>query len=545
MAIYTFKDTKVRQEPMPRSLMPREAVQFNGYWLDEVVYSKEYYEFRTLNVQGRELLGSEVDSFSIGNTMGEYFRERKYKPRTIIVTFQILASSPKTFRAAFNKLNRYLQAEEARLIFKDEPSKFFVATVTDITLPEPGRNNVTGEIHFFCADPRKYAVKTKSFPAIWDKKKGAFVAKVKNTGNVPVPISYKIVNNAENGFIGIVSSQGSMQYGDKNDAAIDYGTKSQWIINAANGEEINALAGSDSLPAAGCLNDDVYAGGTWKVTTNSDGGKKNEKVLELDTLPSSHVDDWHGAAKTITLSPACQHFYCRCRMWIQLGDTRETGVFWIAFLDTNNNNICDLFIAKSYTDENKAYVHMRVGKEEKNTLTVDLGASGTQFPLGNTKGKVYIQKEGKKFIFTVDGTQYTYNVAKYQNTYVAKAVLYQGIWGNKSISSGSDRWKNWFARDYFRDFKVRKDLIQYIIPNLFQAGSILKINGNSGKVTLDGKLAHDIEVIGTKYFKAPHGTTSVRIIPSGWNSHPNKMDLPDHTVGPMITATATIREAWI
>ena len=129
-----------------------------------------------------------------------------------MVTYQLSAKTDIAFREAFNRLNGLLDAEQAELLFNDEPDKYFIATKAGNSEIPPGRNSVTGEIIFYCTDPAKHSTVEKVFPAS-PNADGILEATIVNEGTEAVPVSYDIVHNHENGYIGIVSEYGVMQYG--------------------------------------------------------------------------------------------------------------------------------------------------------------------------------------------------------------------------------------------------------------------------------------------------------------------------------------------
>ena len=135
------------------SSLPGEALQFNGRYLENLIEG-----YRTLYVSGRELLAPELNTLELAKRHGSIYRNRRYPERVITVGFQLIAPSNEEFRERFNILNGILYAEEAQLVFADEPDKCFFGTLSDIDSPEPGKNAVTGEISFTCTDPFKYSV---------------------------------------------------------------------------------------------------------------------------------------------------------------------------------------------------------------------------------------------------------------------------------------------------------------------------------------------------------------------------------------------------
>ena len=117
-----------------------------------------------------------------------------------------------------NQLNSLLNIENAKYIFDDESNRYGIGTGTSISHSEidatgSGLIASSGTITVHCADPNKYSTDESYFQAVLNTDTGDQVLAITNNGNIAVPINYEINNNHENGFIGIVSEKGVMQYG--------------------------------------------------------------------------------------------------------------------------------------------------------------------------------------------------------------------------------------------------------------------------------------------------------------------------------------------
>ena len=118
--MYKFVDTTERQE---EQILPSEALNFNGVYFENVIPG-----YRTLYVSGREMIETEITDLDTEIMDGSRYRRKRYKPRTITVGYQLIAKSNAEFRNAYNKLNLLLDVAEAKLIFLDEPDKYYVGT---------------------------------------------------------------------------------------------------------------------------------------------------------------------------------------------------------------------------------------------------------------------------------------------------------------------------------------------------------------------------------------------------------------------------------
>lgn len=134
--MYKFVDTTERQE---EQILPSEALNFNGVYFENVIPG-----YRTLYVSGREMIETEITDLDTEIMDGSRYRRKRYKPRTITVGYQLIAKSNAEFRNAYNKLNSLLDVAEAKLIFLDEPDKYYVGTKVNAGDVPHGRNAVSG-----------------------------------------------------------------------------------------------------------------------------------------------------------------------------------------------------------------------------------------------------------------------------------------------------------------------------------------------------------------------------------------------------------------
>lgn len=148
--MYNFVDTV---EHTSESILPSEAMQFNGEYLEELIDG-----YRTLYVKGRDVISPELEIGEVGIRDGGYLKNKRFPPRIITIGYQLLAEDEEAFRAKFNALNDILNVEDAELIFKDEDDKFFIGTVGNFGEVPEGRNNIVSEFEITCADPFKYSV---------------------------------------------------------------------------------------------------------------------------------------------------------------------------------------------------------------------------------------------------------------------------------------------------------------------------------------------------------------------------------------------------
>lgn len=494
MSAYVFTDTT---EASPAVARPAEAVCFNGIWLDD-----EIAGFRTLNVQGRELADREADTYETGSEVGEEFRRAYYKPRTITVTYQIKAATDAKFREYYEQLNRYLEAKQARLIFNDEVDKYFIATKTSNNEVDAGMNSVTGTIEFLCADPCKYSTVEQTFDAAANSE-GILEAAITNDGTMPASVSYEITHNHENGFIGIVSEYGAIQLGSPDEVDAVPKQRSEELFRYDSPADYNAMTNGQ-----GILTEDFPKNGTW-------GSVSAEGKQWLSLSGQGSGSSWHGASKYQVLPADTQggaeavNFYCQAKVWYETGLVEQTGLVELVIGDEDGDHLASIHLIKKVTNANTAEAVFQVMGVEKGRVSF---TPSNQGPTTKDGGQIYIRKTGQQFDFYFGGTVYPFRVPEAAEKKAHSVTIFLG-----QIGSGGSL----ITRMYFDYLFFRKDNVTYLsdIPNRYQAGDVVFIDGGKQKVYTNGIPTQD-EVVGSKYFKVPSGTTTVQFYYSDFCSPP-------------------------
>ena len=506
--MYNFVDTT--QTPAESRQLPAEALQINGEYIENQIEG-----YQTLYVTGRELSESEINETQIGNATGTEYQGKRNVQRTITVGFQLLCSTPEEFTEKFNTLNGILDVEQARLIFRDEPDKYYIGTKSEVGDIPSGRLNVKGEFAFYCCDPYKYSVAEKTFQASLNAA-GIMEVSIQNDGTVPAVISYDIKHNHENGFVGIVSRYGAMQYGKIDEVDSETLQRSEELFRFDGYDAFWAMTNGQ-----GILTEDFPKNGTWREDTYND----KDSYLALDNVGSG--SSWHGASKMVTLpqdssgSNVAQNFLCQTRVWFEAGRPSQTGLLEFVIGDEDNNLLASIHIIKTSTNSGSARVIMKIADEE--VERIEFTANGSS-PVALNAGQLYIRKSGELFEF-----YYHFRRPSLAEKKAKSVTIFLGQHGSRG-SSANDL----VTRMYFDYLFFRKDNVNYEndIPNRYPAGSTLHIDGYAGKAYLDGVDCTGDEILGTRYFKAPPGETEVQFLYSDFSDPPP-------------TITATIKEAWL
>ncbi len=513
MGTYEFIDTT---EYPKESILSAEAVRFNGKWLDNEVPG-----FRTLCVSGRELMSCEVVDEKIGNTDGTQYQYKRYPARQITITYQLTAKNDTAFRDAFNHLNGLLDVEEGELVFNDESDKYFIATKTANSEVTSGRNSVVGELIFYCTNPFKHSTVEKTFSAKLNAD-GILEARIVNEGTEDVPVSYDIVHNHENGYIGIVSEYGVMQYGKVEEADGEVYKQNEILSSGFPGyvDDHGMNCQSPSSTTQGTLGMVSAAGNQW---------------LGLNGGQSSGAGHWNGGMKTITL-PAdsegragARNFYCYTRHWFEAGGMGQTGAQTITFLTADNKVICCMSISKGDTAGNTAHVDWAAGgRHLKSMMFAPADNADNPYSQRLWRGDNDFRKEGEQLTIYWNSRYYSYVVPEIKDMECAKIQLWIGQWGARNLS-GQYMKRNYIGAVDFSKMHVEK---WRDVPNRYPAGSRVWIDGDAAKVYVNGMANMGDEMMGTKYFQIPPGETKVQFYHSDFSAPPP-------------TIKARIREAYL
>lgn len=507
--MYAFVDTV--NSGIVGTNLPTEAMSYNGVFLEN-----EIDGYRTLSVTGRELMKSEVTDQEIDGMDGSYYRYKTTPARTITVKYQLRARGSREFRDAFNKMNKLLSSEQVKVIFNDESDKYFIGTKTSNTQVDGGSNNVIGEIEIYCTDPRKYSTTEKEFVATDG------VLNIVNEGTVPVSIDYDITTASETGYIGLVSENGIMQYGKIEELDGETYKQSEWLASIDDFYKCNDDIGGTDVMHPSYGTNGTLAEHTWFdkkfIGLGSAGTKKGNANGGLRTfvLPA----DSNGIK-------GAKNFYSYFHLVFWAGSMGQTGEMCINFLTADNKLICGCSWYKTDAIGNTG--HYEIWANGKMLRQWGYTTSHLQYqnPWYWNWGHCDIYKEGANIRFFYYGGYYNYYIPEIENMECTKIQIAFKQWGDRSGNKLMSRMG--FDVINFTKHNVSK---WSDIPNRYPSGTNITIDGKSSHVYVNGMARPEDEVLGTQYFKAPVGTSEVKVTCSEWTKSQ-----------PIVKAK--IREAWL
>lgn len=497
--MYDFVDTG---EVGSENSLPSEALQIDGEYIENLIDG-----YRTLYVSGRELLESEITDREIDRISGSEYLESRNTTRNITVGYQLLCKTTREFRDKFNKLSSILSKEQVKLIFADEPDKYFIGTKSSVGDVESGRMNVRGEFTFYCCDPCKYSSAEKQFPGV--QQDGYQTITIQNNGTEWCDVDYEITHKHENGFIGLVSQYGVIQLGKEEEA---------------DGENYKA---SENLFDGYSLFQDDH-GTSYQNPENTTQGTlevRNVAGYNVMALKGGQATSgyWNGGMKTLTI-PAdsegrrgAKNFYCYTQHWFETGLMGQTGAQTIAFLTGDNEVICAMSINKSDSAGNTARVewfapgNTLLRQEEFQPTAYE----GNPFNLKMGCHNDFL-KEGEKLRIFWYGSCMERNIPEIKDMECEKIQIWIGQWGDRNLTN------QYVTHNYLKSIWFRKDNVDKYkdVPNRYRAGDVVTIDGESTKVYVNGMPGKGDEINGSNYPKVPPGTTEVQFCYSSFSSPP-------------------------
>ena len=498
--MYTFIDTT--EYPLGGLTLPAEAVQVNGVWLDDAVAG-----FRTLYTAGRERIAAEITDLTSSTRDVSMFQRRRFLPRTIIVGFQMLADSAEEFRREFNRLNGLLAAPQLRLIFADEPDKFYTGTTTEFNEIPTGRNNVTGEIEFYCADPFKYAVEEKTVTPSTD---GSKTLAVEYAGTYPASPTLQANMHSDCGFVSFLHDNGSsIVIGDEEEADGTYTYSDSQTTR-------NTLVFSDDF-SAGLTDGWEYNQANLVLhSTNAQTGqfvvKNTQKGAGIAPESGTTGEGWHGPSITKHVWSGAKDFRLKFNHLFAAPQASDRCTFQVVVTGKDESgekkNICGMSYFRVSTGDPNCHVAMLVGGEGIESM--EFTRAVTNPVAGENAGETILARNGGTFTFGLpDGSWHRVISPDLEDLAVTEVSFYLASYGTATAG------KNVLLSAQLTD---STDKTFHDLPNLFSDGDVVSADCRSGAIMVNGSPDPGMGALGNAWesFVLSPGANQITCVCSPW-----------------------------
>ena len=516
--MYPFTDTNAAPQ---EQVMPAEAPMINGAYLEEIIPG-----YRTLTVQGREAMTAEVETQSAGRRDGSLFLSRRYPERVIRVKYQLISESAETFRDAYNALAEYLHKDSVRLIFNDEPDKYFTGIPGHLEAVEPGRNAVTSEIEFICPDPYKYSV--QEYEVAQD---ASGDLKCRYNGTFPAKPTFSAqfleeeytdedeqVHDGSCGYLLLTNSDGTtLEFGDPEEPDGTSQGMTETLI------EDKLRASTDTIPSTWLINDSTAV--AYGVTQGTIGMIPSVAAVTnpnnqyfVGPLTFGSYSGWYGPAMTCAI-PEDSHgdagaanfmFQCSLKCCYGAGsdDISQIGGFVVYIHDANRHKLAGIRVWKTAAGSMGKIVFI-ADDANQDEVAISFDRNNKYFGTGQNN-MIKSTKTGPKVVLYAGGLQRTRdcpNIEQTEAKYITFQFLRKGT-KPKLTWNGLYSWK-------FNKMDVDTWVDE---PNKFTLGDRLDIDCGDGSVKLNNMLTPALGDIRNDWerFSLTPGENAVSAACSDW-----------------------------
>lgn len=451
-----------------------------------------------------------------GKTKGSGFQYTTYKSKSIEMPFSIEGD----IETSYDMLEKILNVESPKpLVFSCTPEKMYYAIPSGTLNMEEVLYYGEGTITWIIPDGVAHSAAEKSFTAA-ENADGILEATIINNGTEEVPVSYNITQNHENGFLGIVSEYGAIQLGKIDEVDAVPAQKSEVLFRCDSADEFL----STFTVGEGIFDKNQNYGRDGTFGSVSLNG---HQWLALNSVGTG--SSWHGAIAKKDL-PAdssgvtgAKNFTCQYTMWFETGKVPQTGAIEVVIGDSAGKQLASMHIVKSSTNSNICSAVFQVGSVEKGRVKYEPG----YWSYTAKGGVIKIVKTGERFEFHFNGKKYSYSDSSLKDKEAYSVSVSEIQYSNRGKG-------NLVTHMYFGYLYFQKDNVEYLkdIPNRYPEDSVVYVDGETGKVYVDGIPSQQDEVKGSKYFKVPPGETKVQFYYSDFSDPPP-------------TVEARIREAFL
>ena len=478
----------------PTQVLPKEALKINDKFIENIIDG-----YRTLHVEGRELLSSELLGDEYEFKDGFNYKGRRYPSRSIRITYQLIKKNELEYRKAFNTLNNILNVENSKLVFNDEPDMCFVGTKTEGGEIEPGRNCVVGSFTFVCSNPFKHSINEN----VINVPTGQKMIDLEYDGTNKCFPKIKVFATSDLGFVSFFNTKGGiLQIGEPDESYVDEGKKTEVLIDypfTKSGYKPSDWAKNVAKPCS--LNYDHKKEGT--VQINGNHGLYASNFGNTGLL-------WHGPdiSKSFTKTPKNWSVEWSCGL--NYKDFNQLGNFEVSITKNDGaTNVAGLAIKKDKTTgyaQIETYANGKVIDSIKTSEFFDTSNS-------NKRYNFRISKFGPKLDFETPVGRYEYVIPEIE-TFLAKSV---GVFFN--AYSGRIPMTMILEKISFKGHEA-KSFDE--IPNKFSSGDVLEIDCSLGEIKLNGISAPQLGAIGNTWndFNLERGNNKIGCAWSSWASPP-------------------------
>lgn len=509
---------------------PAEAMLIDGQYIEDLIPG-----YSTLQVGGRELLSQSIEKQTIGKSDGELIQYVRNPSREIVVGYRLAAADNLSFRQAFYKLNSILHGDSHQVSFNDDPSKYWIATFSDIDDVPKGRNAITSSFTLFVPDGIAHSLTPKTASNVGSDGALSDEIIIQNDGTYPVYPVIEAAMHSDNGVLTLIneSNGGIIQLGNPGEIdgvqAPDSETVFHYnLLSAPSGVAVNT----------GTINYPTYPYGSNPGPNTIAGGWDYAKAPDAATPVLNRTSSMHWAGPTYhgPIKANAAGVNTGNLLWSNRFNisTNVGALGRVEFSLQSGDDIAVCFVMRDSTQSADALTvegwvnGQNVFSQDLNRKLFTNGMYGiVESKLGNTVSFTLtkIKQLSPNGIISSAQTMFPpVTIDGVADTPIDSFTVWMAGFSNKTgwTINWSDSQFQWVNVDYWKD-----------LPNRFTDGDTLLIDPSQIKVFVNDVEDRTIHAIDNDWekFQLDPGETKIKIIASDFATTP--------------TVVATYREAFL
>lgn len=401
-----------------------------------------------------------------------------------------------------DQLNNIFREKNKRLIFKVQPDRYYIASISEEIEPTSAVRNARLTLKFHADEGEAYSVNT--ITKVFQNPTELILTNPGTADAYPV-ISVK--HSTDNGFLAFVNETGVFAAGSREDIDMADKPPRTMLMGSSTGFAGKAVTSTPTGDlAGGKLN--VSVGG--EVTLSAKGGWGDGK-------------HWAGGFNVFPFSLSGagvgdKRFYSHFQLAAETGKVSQTGLLKVMYLDSNNRVVAMYELHKASTSKNEATFSFWYGgnslRRYKQPFTFTPSNKERENPFRTkTHGSIDFEKKGALLRFFWWGKHYDLVVPELADTAIAKVGIFIGQYGTRDL----------IPDHYFTVLKLKAMRCEITnldkiagVKNLFLAGDVFKLDNMTTDITINGTPRADVLANGGGFLRLPPGESKMYFQKSSW-----------------------------
>lgn len=450
----------------------------------------------------RDVGNNRVVTTNTSPFLGSVIQRYKIDSKKITVSFSIWTRDRNSVKHQLASI--FNQSEPKKLLFSDEPDKYYLALVVDeIQMQEASIKRSYGTITFLIPDGVAHSTTYKKVTD-YTESDGKMIFNIVNKGNVEALPVISIKHNTENGYIGLVNQTGVMAVGDEeivDSETREYSLRPFDYADTGTGIADGFAKGAKNVAI---LNDESQI--IDKNLSIINWYNRDHLVLDGNVAPAGA----HAGSLTFDLpteGSLYDYFWWRQVFWA--GAVNQCGFIKVMVSDTDGKFLYGVETIKRKDGLETEYNFLTTNDAGTYKIVHTKKFKATHIAAENPfvvdGGWMDLLRKDDEVSLFWWGSRIPISCPELKGKKSAKLHVALGSLGGKPL----------VTRMYVDGIKYRKDN-SYLPPNPFGSGSELIINSENDTLLVDNIPKINSIVDGSDFLKIPVGTSQLELYKSSW-----------------------------